>query len=195
MGTHVPTTAPIDTTFAYWAQLVDELFITIFNDLMGFQIDASGNTAGRATYDAEAAGFVYYDSEAGLLYQKHTATSADWSDALPFTTTVQSKVYTGSYTGDGSTTQAITGVGFQPKYLKIWERETVDTTALLQWETTDTIVDDNASGGAIWDLGNQLQFKTNRIVSLDTDGFTVDDGGSDLGPNKSGDVYNYICFG
>lgn len=361
MGTHVPTSTPADTTFAYWANLVDQKLIELFNQVAGFQIDASGNTAGRATYDAEAQGFVYYDSQAGLLYQKMSATSADWSDGLTLTAALQNivedttpelggdlnagvndiygsgqvrfsgsgagyepvrhvsteaaagagpistlaresaspanndvlarrayegkndaaedviygatqveivdvadgtedglynilvmiagtlssvmdftsagfrlfgsgvrvssildqddmssdsatalatqqsikayadnnfvKVYTNAYQGDGTTSQAITGVGFQPKYVKIWEAVGTDNTNIDSYMTTDNIVDDNASGGAIEDAGNTLKFRTGRIISLDSDGFTVDDAGSDAHPNQDTIWYNFICYG
>ena len=106
-------------------------------------------------------------------------------------------MYTGSYTGDGATSQAITGIGFQPKYLRIWERLTSAGAGAL-FETTDTIVDDNAAGGAIevvtaW--GNGVRFVINAIISLDSDGFSVDDAGSDSHPNKNSTVYNYLAMG
>ena len=107
------------------------------------------------------------------------------------------RMYTGSYTGDGATSQASTGIGFQPKYLRIWERLTSAGAGAL-FETTDTIVDDNAAGGAIevvtaW--GNGVRFVINAIISLDSDGFSVDDAGSDSHPNKNSTVYNYMAMG
>lgn len=92
MGTHVPTSLPTIPTFEYFAGIVDGKFIQLFNQLTGLQINASGNTAGRATHDAEAAGFVYYDSQAGFLYQKQSATSADWSDGLTLVAALQNVV-------------------------------------------------------------------------------------------------------
>jgi hypothetical protein len=59
-------------------------------------------------------------------------------------------------------------------------------------ETTDTIIDDNASGGANSPLNT---FVTDAIIALGADGFTVDDGGSDGHPNANGIVYNYLCLG
>lgn len=108
-------------------------------------------------------------------------------------------IKTGSYTGDGTTSHAITGIGFQPKYVKIWQRKTVDANELIAYETTPEIMDDNASGGAIVTYevaaGYSDSFYSNRIISLDADGFTVDDAGSDYPPNKNGEVYNYYCIG
>lgn len=344
MGTHIPTSAPANTTFAYMAREIDNLFIQIFNQLVGFQIDASGNTAGRATHDGEAAGFVYYDSQAGFLYQKQSATSADWSDGLTLVAALQNvvedttpqlggnldangftvtnlpslalsdaatapsveldfadgtptnadelgkvvfpgrnnaaekttyaeiaatledvadgsedgglnfkammagalssvfdftsagfrlfgagvrissildddnmaadsatalatqqsiKAYadtkvqmvTGEYTGDGTATKAITGLGFQPKYLKIWESEAVSGTSIYVYETTAEIIADVAGGGSVRHFSNTHQVFTDRIVSLDSDGFTVGDADTSNHPNSNGQIYNYMAMG
>ena len=104
-------------------------------------------------------------------------------------------IRTGTYTGDGAVSKAITGVGFQPKYVRIWTRQTVNNADVVIVETTDTIGDDHANGGAIVLLGGTVDFVTDRIISLDADGFTVGDAGADLHPNKNGQVYNYLCFG
>lgn len=100
---------------------------------------------------------------------------------------------TGTYTGDGTTSQGITGVLFAPKYVRIWNRETVDGTAIEAFETSADMVDDIAAGAA-YDVKNAV-IKDNAIISLDADGFTVDDDGLDSHPNKSGQVYNYIAHG
>lgn len=101
----------------------------------------------------------------------------------------------GSYTGDGTTSMAVTGIGFKPKYVKIWKRETVDGSAITAFETTDTIIDDHVDGGAYKILGaGTHSFETNKIISLDADGFTVDDDGVDNHPNKLNQVYNYLAI-
>ena len=113
------------------------------------------------------------------------------ASALPF----RSYCNTGTYTGDGTTSQAITGIGFRPKYLRIWVRVTVNAAALPVFETTDTIIDDSPDGLAILHPGLNVphQSETNTIISLDADGFTVDDDGADGHPNKLGTVYNYLA--
>ena len=108
------------------------------------------------------------------------------------------RIKTGTYTGDGATSLAITGVGFQPVFLAIASRATSDGSAAWVGFTTDQIMDDNNSGGsisleAVWN--NAGQFRTNEIISLDTDGFTVDDDGADAHPNKNSQVYNYLAIG
>ena len=107
---------------------------------------------------------------------------------------------TGSYTGDGATSLAVTGVGFKPKYVRIWPRTTADNTSLTIYETTDVIIDDNASGMAIRVtaiIGSNVASYTeiDAVISLDSDGFTVDDQGTDSHPNTSGTVYNYLVLG
>lgn len=110
-------------------------------------------------------------------------------------------VYTSTYTGDGATSQAITGVGFAPKYVAIIKRRTTgafDTDGRAYVLTTDTMVDDNASGMALVPFdgaATAIEWVTDAIISLDSDGFTVDDNGADEHPNKSSQVYNFIAIG
>ena len=115
-------------------------------------------------------------------------------DALGFGV---SGVKSGTYTGDDTTSQAVTGIGFKPKYVKIWPRNTTHGAANLIFETTDTIIDDHADGMAVVheNAGNIHRVSVNAIVSLDADGFTVDDNGGNYHPNKNGSIYNYLAMG
>jgi len=106
-----------------------------------------------------------------------------------------SKIKTGTYTGDGETSQGITGIGFQPKYVEIAPRETSTGTAVRTYWTTDTIVDDIAAGAAVRQDENTSAIEDDRIISLDADGFTVDDNSADIDPNKNTKVYNYVALG
>jgi len=103
-------------------------------------------------------------------------------------------VQTLTYTGDGAISQHI-DTNITPIYVKIWNRETVEWNDIQIYETTNTINDDHADGGTIIIMGGIVQFTINRIPSLDADGFTVDDGGADLHPNKNGQVYNVLVLG
>ncbi len=104
---------------------------------------------------------------------------------------------TGSYTGDGTTSQGITGIGFLPKW--VWITQKVVTQALSEDRgiifTTNVIIDDNAGFTSInFDNGSGLpEYHLGLINSLDADGFTVDDVGGDSHPNKNSQVYNYIA--
>ncbi len=106
---------------------------------------------------------------------------------------VATQIAKGTYTGDGSTGQSITGLGIAPIHVHILNRITVDDTAQKKFETTPEIVAANAAGGA-FEHRSSL-FKTDTIISLDSDGFTVDDGGSDSDPNKSETLYDFIAYG
>jgi len=100
------------------------------------------------------------------------------------------RMKTGTYTGDGSESHAITGVGFRPKEVTIYQHHTSEggtevyvksdqmaTTYCIRFRATDTNVVDDC------------------VLSLDADGFTVDDAGSDTNPNKDTRVYDYVAFG
>jgi hypothetical protein len=112
------------------------------------------------------------------------------------------QIATGTHTGNDASSQAITGIGFQPKYLRLNRRYTTDQTGAeskgaLLW-TSATIVDDNAGGMAITGNDSSQEFWTytaSCIRSLDSDGYTVGDGGTSNHPNANGVVYNYMAIG
>lgn len=116
-------------------------------------------------------------------------------------TTSGGQMATGTYTGDGTTSQGITGVGFQPKHLVITKRETTDAAVMgpraIIW-TSDVIIDDTANGMSIANEdatnGREIAY-ANGVATLDSDGFTVDDVNADQHPNKNSTVYNYTAFG
>jgi hypothetical protein len=111
---------------------------------------------------------------------------------IQFAGDVLARIKIGTYTGNGATSLAVTDVGFTPKYLRIWERATSDATAVYVGETNTAIIDDNAAGGAVV---AGTTFRDNEIISLDADGFTVDDDGADAHPNKNSSVYSYMALG
>lgn len=101
------------------------------------------------------------------------------------------RVYTANYTGDGEYTHAITGIGFAPKFLRIWVYVTTFTS-----DHSDEKLDmmyGNVSYRHYWD-GLHSSYLWG-IVSLDADGFTVCDGDGDADPNTDGQVYVYIAYG
>ncbi len=103
------------------------------------------------------------------------------------------KILTGTYTGDGTTSQAIVAwtEDLDAHFIMITPRKTSDALLTTYW-TTSAIIDDNANGGAIKDTS---KFEDNRIISINSDGFTVDDNSGNGDPNKSGRVYNYVVIG
>lgn len=113
-------------------------------------------------------------------------------DGEPGTATI----VTGTYTGDGSTSQAITGLGITPKYVKIWDRVATPGNMDYIYETTPEILDDDASAMSIINIdGTAYQFQDDKIIAFGVGSFTVDDDGSDAGPNSDGFSFNYIAIG
>lgn len=62
------------------------------------------------------------------------------------------------------------------------------------YETTAEILDDDANGMSM-EITSQVTSRSNRIISLDADGFTVDDAGVDAHPNQNTVQYNFLCLG
>ena len=83
------------------------------------------------------------------------------------------------YTGDGTTSHAITGVGFQPDL--VW---TKDRTTAYNHALTDVI---REAGNTLFpNEANVEQFNLNKVASIDSDGFTVGNGAL---INQSGDTF------
>ena len=100
------------------------------------------------------------------------------------------KVKVGSYVGDGSVGHAITGVGFQPDALIIWENGSEANGVFGFFTTKDAI----AQSGGI--LTTQFRVapganKSGDIQSLDADGFSLN---VPTPPNTNGVTYNYVAF-
>ena len=100
------------------------------------------------------------------------------------------RIAIGTYTGNGSATQAITGVGFQPDYVTMY-RQADGTNPLAPAVKSD--VDGTKAGVP---SGN-FQYEDDHIISLDSDGFTVGDGTGGVGNwlNLNTAVYTYIALG
>ncbi len=105
----------------------------------------------------------------------------------------EGRIKTGTYTGDGTESQAITGIGFSPKYVKIFRRPTSEILMEL-YEKLDQSWGDFAAEHGVTATAEHKAFD-NRINSLDADGFTVDDDASDQNPNADTFTYNYLALG
>jgi len=99
----------------------------------------------------------------------------------------------GNYLGDGTTANGVTGVGFLPDYILVWEKETADAANVNKFWTTLEMINDHVDGMAIFEDNRNCESKAGRIKSLDADGFTVGDGGTSEHPNKPGTTYYYIA--
>lgn len=103
---------------------------------------------------------------------------------LVFTTSISwGAMVTGTYTGDGNATQAITGLGGQPDVLLVKAETSADA-----WVATSTMT----SGEAKNLSGSEYGPVTGIISSLDSDGFTV--ALSEGISNESGVVYYYVAW-
>ena len=126
------------------------------------------------------------------------ATGAKWAA----TQASGASIATGTYTGDGESTQAITGVGFLPQYLRIDRRfddaQTVGQSVGANVQTYTTVINDNAAGMGI--TGNDATqaywtYTLDCIKSLDADGFTIGNGGTGVNPNVNTVQYNFYALG
>ena len=103
------------------------------------------------------------------------------------------RMATGQYTGDGTLSQAITGIGFRPRYVKIWYHQTAQngqdvTEAMDQFPTVATLL-------SLRDIGVNWYWRDEQIISLDADGFSVSDDNTNAHPNTATAVYDFLCLG
>ena len=101
------------------------------------------------------------------------------------------RVATGTYTGDGSASQSITGIGFTPKYIIIFYLADGSSRGMV-YKTDDM----PGSKGLIPNFAaSQFSYKDD-MVTIDADGFTVGDGtGWANVVNIDTAAYAYVCFG
>lgn len=92
----------------------------------------------------------------------------------------------GSYTGDGTASFAITGIGFTPKVVMVSAGVKVggDSNSVMRFDTM--------AAGDSSPISNSATFYTDGILSLDADGFTV---GANIRANNTGTVYYYLALG
>ena len=94
----------------------------------------------------------------------------------------------GSYTGDGTESHAITGLGGKPKSLEIFWHPIEETTA-HKFEKLDRDWGEYTFYHAA--LSGDHRICLDQIISLDDDGFTVSDAGQNWDPNALGRVYDF----
>ena len=96
----------------------------------------------------------------------------------------------GSYTGNSSSTNAITGLGFQPNFVII-----KPTTFAESWSVFDSL---RGANKRLVPNGNDQEYTNSGggyLASFDSDGFTTQEGASnDYNVNKQGETYLYMAF-
>lgn len=98
------------------------------------------------------------------------------------------RLATGTYTGDGAATKAVTGVGFQPRRVTIYRQSATVANSIL-------ISKSNQDGTAAY-VTNSANWLNDHIISLDADGFTLGDGTGDTNKaNINTAVYTWVCEG
>jgi len=102
------------------------------------------------------------------------------------------RIATGQYTGDGAISLGIVGIGFRPRMVIIWP---YGVAAI--WNTTWQLKSDTMAAALCFEqgAGANTAALNNRIISLDADGFTVDDAAVDAHPNTLNQVYDYVVWG
>lgn len=108
-----------------------------------------------------------------LIADSSVAEGLSWSNYMA----------TGTYTGNGNATQAITGVGFQPRVVWIYPQEDA------AW-----FIKTNQDGTK--SKASYQRFEDDHIVSFDSNGFTVGDGTGSAANymNVSGRNYTFIAW-
>jgi len=101
----------------------------------------------------------------------------------------EAQTITGKYTGDGNSTQSISGIGFQPDVLLVIPSAGGPEGGQVQtWLNSSTMASDKVKFTTSL---NQVasSFKSGHLASIDSDGFTVK-----TKSNLSGTEYYYVAF-
>jgi len=117
---------------------------------------------------------------------------------LEFADPPSSTIAAGTYTGNGATSQVISGLGFTPKYVKVWHIDDSATHRVYAVETTASIMATTSDKRSILTTGSVASSPNivdNAIIALSSGSFTVDDAGTDTHPNKNGATYHYYATG
>lgn len=100
------------------------------------------------------------------------------------------RMHIGTYTGDGTATQPVTGVGFRPRFLMIYN-QVADRGIAFKSELDGV----NALCLVQPDLAANY-YEADHIISLNADGFTVGDGSLSVDQmNNVAEPYVYVAFG
>ena len=112
-------------------------------------------------------------------------TSAHTHDGVDSYLGTMAKIKVGTYTGDGAQDQGIAGVGFTPTVVLLCADDGAGgDSGYIKISGMGTSALASASGAVI----------ANHLISLDADGFSVDDNAADDHPNTNGQGYVYVAW-
>mgnify|MGYP004451530449 FL=1 len=161
--------------------------------------NAAGTASVKTTIRSDASVLTYDTSVPAAVSSASATGSASTAARRDHVHSDFNAVVTGTYTGDGTTSQAITAgiAGVQIKCVVVQARVTSTGGVInrgFEW-TTDTIVDDITAGCSpnLWNT-EEPEWQSNAIIAVGTNSFTVDDAGGDSHPNQNGYTYNYIVW-
>lgn len=126
----------------------------------------------------------------GITVAQAIVTALEIRESVEFTgcDEVDMQIKVGSYTGDDSNPQAITGVGFLPVLVVVWMRHDNDANRGVAFRATGDTAAMSFNPG-------DMRYKDD-ISSLDADGFSVrnEGGSSEFKGNEASRVYTYVAF-
>ena len=102
------------------------------------------------------------------------------------------QVIAGNYTGDGTTSMAVDGLGITPVAVLIYANDAVGNAAVSHYTTTQMLA---VSAKTVESTPTAQSYVQNAIIALGSGSFTLDDNGDDGHPNKDGNVYLYNAWG
>lgn len=132
--------------------------------------------------DGYEVGSLWFDTTNDKVYGCTDSSSgaAVWKE-------LSGQIATGTYTGDGGATKAITGLGFQPKHVHIYTK----AGTAFGWKNTG----DSTGSMNYTNSGLVLRYADDHIISRDSDGFTVGDGTATANVfNVNTTVYSYTAW-
>jgi hypothetical protein len=185
---YVNNTLRTSTTMSDFEPVVQLALIGTSSAVLNFGQDSSfaGNKTRQGNTDANGIGDFYYAPPAGGYLALCT-------DNLPAPAIVQPETQFNvvTYTGDGTSSKSITGVGFQPDLVWIKQRDIAQSHTL-----TDSV---RGAGNILSSNSTAADYSLTtygQITSFDSDGFTATKGSDPTFSyfNKSGGTYVAWCW-
>ena len=136
------------------------------------------NDPGGLLYCAASALAILADGTSGQYLKSGGTSAPSWAYPVRF--------YTGTYTGDGAASKAITGVGFQAKLLLAWGQGNAAGVRVFAIKNDQ----DGTSCLVVSHAANT--YNANEITTLGADGFTVINTGGYMNVNT--EIYTFTAI-